>query len=52
MSSELKPCPFCGGMAKLVDDYKNYGDGWWGKDCICAILNELSEPKEPEEAEG
>lgn len=32
MPEELKPCPFCGGKAKVVNrDVEPQGDTWYGK---------------------
>lgn len=34
----LKPCPFCGGEAKL--GYSTAGEGWWGVHCIqCRVTS-------------
>ena len=32
--SDLKPCPFCGGDAKLRHDYSSESGGWYVIDCL------------------
>lgn len=35
---ELKPCPFCGGEAKLEHNYMtDYGDSYWVSCCSCNV---------------
>ena len=36
---ELKPCPFCGGKAKIIEvaDYSSTGGSYWN--VLCKLLN-------------
>lgn len=33
MSNELKPCPFCGGEARLYHDWSSETGDWFSVDC-------------------
>lgn len=34
METGLKPCPFCGGEAKLSYDYSSESGDWYTVDCL------------------
>lgn len=58
MSEELKPCPFCGGEAKLLKDELGntadmYGAEWWYVACSnldCGIYAKTADRPTPQEA--
>ena len=55
MSKEikLKPCPFCGGEAKLLEDEFGRTSGWWYASCSnlgCGIIARTADRPTPQEA--
>ena len=50
---EIKPCPFCGGKAKLLKDEFGGTSDWWYAACgnlDCGIRAETADRPTPQEA--